>query len=63
MAFRADLTKSRWITTPPAPAAETETSAVAKRKPDIRTLADGFDAAVSEIIETVSSASTGLEAS
>jgi methyl-accepting chemotaxis protein len=43
--------------------AETEKSAVAKRKADMLTLADGFEAAVGEIIETVSSASTELEAS
>ena len=42
--------------------AEAERSAEAKRKADMLTLAASFEAAVGEIIETVSSASTELEA-
>jgi methyl-accepting chemotaxis protein len=43
--------------------AETEKQAVEQRKADMYKLADQFDNAVGEIIETVSSASTELEAS
>jgi methyl-accepting chemotaxis protein len=42
---------------------EAEKRAVAQRKADMLKLADGFEAAVGEIVETVSSASTELEAS
>ncbi len=42
---------------------ETESRAVARRKADMNKLADDFEAAVGEIVETVSSASTELEAS
>ncbi|THD47025.1 MAG: methyl-accepting chemotaxis protein [Bradyrhizobium sp.] len=42
---------------------EAETRAVARRKADMHKLADDFEGAVGEIIETVSSASTELEAS
>ncbi|MDQ0358610.1 methyl-accepting chemotaxis protein [Rhodoplanes tepidamans] len=41
---------------------EAETRAVTERKAEMRKIADGFEAAVGEIIETVSSASTELEA-
>ncbi|MDC7988169.1 CHASE3 domain-containing protein, partial [Rhodoplanes sp. TEM] len=41
---------------------EAETRAVAERKAEMQRIADGFEAAVGEIIETVSSASTELEA-
>jgi methyl-accepting chemotaxis protein len=42
---------------------EAETRAVARRKVDMHKMADDFEGAVGEIIETVSSASTELEAS
>ncbi len=42
---------------------EAETHAVARRKADMHKLADDFESAVGEIIETVSSSSTELEAS
>ncbi len=42
---------------------EAEARAVARRKADMHKLADDFEGAVGEIIETVSSASTELEAS
>ena len=42
---------------------EAEKRAAAQRKADMLKLADGFEAAVGEIVETVSSASTELEAS
>ena len=42
---------------------EAETRAAARRKADMHKLADDFEGAVGEIIETVSSASTELEAS
>jgi methyl-accepting chemotaxis protein len=42
---------------------EVERSGVERRKQDMRKLADAFEGAVGEIIETVSSASTELEAS
>jgi methyl-accepting chemotaxis protein len=42
---------------------EAEQRMVAQRRADMMQLADGFEAAVGEIIETVSSASTELEAS
>ena len=42
---------------------DAEQRQVQQRKTDMRRLADGFEAAVGEIIETVSSASTELEAS
>jgi methyl-accepting chemotaxis protein len=42
---------------------EAERSGVERRKQDMRKLADSFEGAVGEIIETVSSASTELEAS
>jgi len=42
---------------------EQEKRAVEQRKADMLRLADGFEAAVGEIVETVSSASTELEAS
>jgi methyl-accepting chemotaxis protein len=42
---------------------ETESRAVARRKTDMRKMADDFEAAIGEIVETVSSASTELEAS
>ncbi len=42
---------------------EAETRIVARRKADMRKLADEFEGAVGEIVETVSSASTELEAS
>ncbi len=42
---------------------ETETRTAAQRRPDMLRLADSFEGAVGEIIETVSSASTELEAS
>jgi methyl-accepting chemotaxis protein len=42
---------------------ETEAGAVVRRKADMRKMADDFEGAVGEIIETVSSASTELEAS
>jgi len=42
---------------------EQEKRAIQQRKADMLRLADGFEAAVGEIIETVSSASTELEAS
>src|ERR1035437_170044 len=42
---------------------ETETHARAQRRTEMRKLADEFEAAVGEIVETVSSASTELEAS
>ena len=42
---------------------EAETRAVARRKADMIKLADDFEGAVGEIVETVSSASTELEAS
>jgi methyl-accepting chemotaxis protein len=43
--------------------AEAEKRAAEQRKSDMRRLADGFEAAVGEIIDTVSAASTELEAS
>jgi methyl-accepting chemotaxis protein len=42
---------------------ETETRAVARRKADMYKLADEFEGAVGQIVETVSSSSTQLEAS
>src|SRR6266404_1421319 len=42
---------------------ETETRAVARRKSDMNKLADEFEGAVGQIVETVSSASSELEAS
>ena len=42
---------------------ETETRAVARRKSDMNKLADEFEGAVGQIVETVSSSSTQLEAS
>jgi methyl-accepting chemotaxis protein len=42
---------------------ESEASIASQRKSDMHRLADGFEAAVGEIIKTVSSASTELEAS
>ncbi|HWX64477.1 methyl-accepting chemotaxis protein, partial [Bradyrhizobium sp.] len=42
---------------------EAETRAASQRRKDMLQLADGFEAAIGEIVETVSSASTELEAS
>ena len=58
--FKDNMIKARELE---AAAVETEKRNAAQRKADMHKLADEFEAAVGEIVQTVSSASTELEAS
>ncbi|WP_234681781.1 methyl-accepting chemotaxis protein [Bradyrhizobium monzae] len=58
--FRANMTEAERLR---AEQAEADTRRRAQRKADMKRLADDFEGAVGEIIETVSSAATELEAS
>ncbi|PSO16291.1 methyl-accepting chemotaxis protein [Bradyrhizobium sp. MOS003] len=58
--FKANMAEAERLR---AEQAETEARGRAQRKADMQRLADGFEGAVGEIIETVSSAATELEAS